>query len=103
MSSTLPQPNSCCNLCSGQTVTIDTSGSGTGSVVGWFTAETLDDLRSIPSAATNKWAILLGENAKYDFGPAKEYYWDALNADADNALLVVVPSDNLGGRWVQAQ
>lgn len=102
MASTLPTPNSCCSQCSGVTVEIElTSGPTVLGNAGFFVVETLEALRAIPSAATNRYAVLLGELVKYDFGSAKQYYWDQENTDADAPLTVVVPNDNLGGRWVE--
>lgn len=103
MASTLPTTNDCCSLCSGQTVTIVTTTTP-GSDNGFFVAETLAALRAIASSSNNKWCSLLGDAAKYDFGPAKEYYWDPTSVDADNPFSVVVPSDAPAqGRWVQVQ
>lgn len=106
MSSTLPQPNDCCNLCNGQTVTIDTGGTGTGS--GIIVASTLAALRAVQSSTltVNSVALLLGNTAMYDFGPAKTYYWDATNTSADAPYSVVIPNDTPPanpGRWIQVQ
>jgi len=103
MAGTLPTPNDCCSLCDGLTVTIITDGGGgSGGAANLIVAETLAALRSQASSSNNRLAILLGEDVKYDFGPAKSYYWDAESTEADNPLAVVVPDDDSGsGRWVQ--
>lgn len=104
MASTLPTPNDCCKLCEGQTVTIVTSDGGGGGTTtgGLFAVETLAALRAIPSSSTNQIAFLMGNTVKYDFSPAKEYYWDPSSVDADNPFSVVVPTDDTGsGRWIQ--
>ena len=103
MSSTLPQPNSCCTLCNGQTVTIIDNGGGAGGGSSSFlVAETLAALRDFPSNASNQIAILLGNLIKYDNGPAKTYYWDAASVDPDNPFNVVVPNDAPAqGRWIE--
>lgn len=104
MSATLPTPSSCCDLCDGLTVTIETTSGGvvTGNA-GFFVVETLTALRAIASAATNRYAVLLGNAVKYDFGQAKQYYWDQVSVDADAPFNVVVPDDNPGGpgRWIE--
>lgn len=106
MAATLPNPNSCCTLCDGQTVVIDTSGSsggGTGS--GAVVAQTLAALRAVSTSSftTQTIAYLLGNAAVYDFGPAKTYWFDAGSNDLDNPFSIIQPNDRMGspGRWVQ--
>lgn len=103
MASTLPSPITCCNTCSGQTVTIEiTSGGVATGNAGMFVVETLAALRAISSASINRYAFLLGDTVKYDFGAAKQYYWDQASTDADNPFTVVVPDDApVSGRWIE--
>lgn len=103
MASTLPIPNDCCSQCDGLTVTIETVSGGvaTGNA-GFFVMETLAALRAIASAATNRYAVLLGDTVKYDFGAAKQYYWDQASTDADAPFNVIVPNDSTGvARWIE--
>lgn len=74
--------------------------------IGIVTADTLANLRAIPSSEANKVAFLLGVTAKYDSGPAKTYVWDAAATDADNPLAQILPDDKTvaePGRWIMVQ
>ncbi len=85
-------------MCDGLSVTVNDTAAALQ------VANTLADLRAITSSANNRIAYLLGVNAKYDNGPAIEYYWDAASTAADAPLSVVRPNDKTAaqsGRWVQ--
>lgn len=102
MASTLPTVNDCCSMCDGLSVEIETTTSVVTGNAGFYVADTLTALRAIATSVNNRFAVLLGDTAKYDFGPAKYYNWDATSVEADNPFLVVVPNDDAGvGRWVQ--
>lgn len=98
MASTLPQPNACCDPCTGLSVTIVETGSAT---VGWFVVNTIPDLRALPNLFTNLFAEVLGGEV-IDDGFGSGYSWREEALNADDGIDWIKPNDTVigaPGRW----
>ena len=106
MASALPNPNDCCNCADGTAITSTTLDNYittivTGSTVGYYAVDTLNDLRALPTATTNRKATTWGRNA-VDDELGGVWRWANTRTDADDGNRYVRPNDyTSAGVWVR--
>jgi len=106
MASGLPAPNDCCDCADGSTINVSTldayiTTQVTGSTVGYFAVNILNDARALPTATTNRKVTVWGRTA-VDDGYTSVWRWNNAGTDADDGNKFLRPDDyTSAGVWVR--